>query len=288
MTAPSDDGRIRDVSDTALWVAMYRALETERLDAIFRDPFARRLAGPRGEAILDAMPGGRETAWPIVVRTKALDEMLLSAVKERGVKTVLNLAAGLDSRPYRLDLPADMEWIEVDKPEIVDLKEPALAAETPRCRLTRVRMDLADLNARRALLDRLDAAGRPTLVLTEGLLVYLTAEAVTSLAYDLHERPNLRWWLADYASPDLLKLIEERWPRRTPAAPMRFGPADGGAFFTKRGWEPVEERFAADEARRLNREMPFAWFYRLTSAFASSETREKYRRYSVYALLERA
>src|SRR5437773_1190282 len=42
---------IRSVSDTALWVAMYRAYESERADALFSDPYARRLAGPRGEAI---------------------------------------------------------------------------------------------------------------------------------------------------------------------------------------------------------------------------------------------
>jgi len=283
-----EDGRIRDVSDTALWVAMYRAQESERADALFKDPYARRLAGARGEAILAAIPGGKETAWPMVVRTCVFDELILRAVRERGVKTVLNLAAGLDSRPYRLELPADLEWIEVDKPEIIDLKEPELAAETPRCRLTRVRLDLSDLNERRALFDRLDASGRPTLVITEGLVVYLTAEAVTSLAYDLHERPNLRWWLVDYASPELLKMLEERWPRRLAAAPFRFAPAEGAAFFTKRGWEPAEERFTMEEARRLKREMPFAWFFRLMSSFASAQTREKYRRYSVYALLERS
>ena len=43
---------IRNVSDTARWVAFYRAMESERPDAVFRDPFARRLAGERGEAIV--------------------------------------------------------------------------------------------------------------------------------------------------------------------------------------------------------------------------------------------
>jgi O-methyltransferase involved in polyketide biosynthesis len=48
----SDTGPlIRNISDTALWVAVYRARETDRPDAVFRDPFARRLAGERGEQI---------------------------------------------------------------------------------------------------------------------------------------------------------------------------------------------------------------------------------------------
>lgn len=54
---------IRNVSDTARWVAFYRAQETERPDAVFRDPFARRLAGQRGEQIAKAMPLGRDNSW---------------------------------------------------------------------------------------------------------------------------------------------------------------------------------------------------------------------------------
>ena len=104
MTAPPQD-QIRNVSDTARWVAFYRAMESERPDAIFRDPFARRLAGEEGEAIVEAMPKGRQFAWPMIVRTAVLDELILRAIERDGVDTVLNLAAGLDTRPYRLPLP---------------------------------------------------------------------------------------------------------------------------------------------------------------------------------------
>src|SRR3974390_3284890 len=103
---------ITHVSDTALWVAMYRAMETDRPDAHFRDPLARKLAGERGEAILRGLPDGKSAAWAMIVRTSVFDDMILKAVRERGVKAVVNLAAGLDTRPYRLDLPADLEWIE--------------------------------------------------------------------------------------------------------------------------------------------------------------------------------
>ena len=84
---------IEHVSDTALWVAMYRAMETDRADAHFRDPLARTLAGERGAAILAGMPDGKSTAWPMIVRTAVFDEMILKAVRERGVKVVVNLAA---------------------------------------------------------------------------------------------------------------------------------------------------------------------------------------------------
>src|SRR5260370_39023048 len=61
------------VSDTANWVAYYRALESERPDAIFHDPYARALAGERGERITNEMPRARQYGWPMVVRTAVMD-----------------------------------------------------------------------------------------------------------------------------------------------------------------------------------------------------------------------
>src|SRR5437867_343111 len=80
-------------------------MESERPDALFRDPHARRLAGERGERIVASMRRGRAWAWPMIVRTAVLDELMLRTVERDGVDTVLNLAAGLDTRPYRLALP---------------------------------------------------------------------------------------------------------------------------------------------------------------------------------------
>src|SRR5947207_15255121 len=96
--------QLANISDTARWVAMYRAIETERKDAIFRDPFARRLAGARGEEILRAMPKGRAFGWPMVVRTAVFDELIMRAVEGGGVGSWLKLAGGLDAgrdRPPR-------------------------------------------------------------------------------------------------------------------------------------------------------------------------------------------
>ncbi len=122
--------KIQNVSDTARWVAMYRAYETERPDAHFHDPFARRLAGPDGEAIMRSVPGGMRTSWPMVVRTVAIDGFITRAVNDDGVDTVLNLAAGLDARPWRMELPASLHWIDVDLPEILGYKQRELANET--------------------------------------------------------------------------------------------------------------------------------------------------------------
>ena len=285
----SDKQAIEDVSDTALWVAMYRALETDRPDAHFRDPLARVLAGERGAAILRGMPDGEATAWPMIVRTCVFDELILKAVRERGAKVVVNLAAGLDTRPYRLDLPADLEWIEVDFPKMIEYKERHLVGQTPRCRLERVKLDLSDLPARRAFLDKVDGSGKPTLVVTEGLLIYLTPEAVASLCDDLRARANVRWWLVDFASPLLLEMLSKRWGSSLKAgnSEFKFGPEDGAGFFTSRGWTVAEERIPADESRRLKREMRYAWAWRLLGALMTAKKREKYRRLSGFALLGR-
>src|SRR6185503_4200839 len=103
---------ISHISDTARWVAVYRAMESERRDAHFRDPWARRLAGDRGFEIVRKLPRGKATAWAMIVRTILFDEVTLRLVREQGVRTVVNLAAGLDTRPYRLPLPEDLAWVE--------------------------------------------------------------------------------------------------------------------------------------------------------------------------------
>src|SRR5579864_8323506 len=104
-------------TDTALWVAVYRARETERPDAVFRDPLARCLAGERGEQIARSIAFGEKHAWSYVARTWVIDQMIDRLVKS-GTDMVVNLAAGLDTRPYRMELPASLEWVEVDLPEM--------------------------------------------------------------------------------------------------------------------------------------------------------------------------
>jgi methyltransferase (TIGR00027 family) len=148
---------IEHVSDTAFWVATYRANEGLRPDALFADPLAERLVEGRGRAIAEAMPGGEFTAWMIAIRTCIIDRQIEDAVAA-GIDTVLNLGAGLDTRPYRMELPPTLHWIEVDFASTIDFKEERLAGEKPRCRLDRRRVDLSDADARRALLAEIDTA----------------------------------------------------------------------------------------------------------------------------------
>ncbi len=159
---------IRNVSDTARWVAVYRARETERPDAHFRDPFARRLAGERGEQIAKSMPLGRDNDWSMITRTWLGDQFINEQVQQ-GIDMVINLAAGLDARPYRMQLPASLKWIEVDLPEILAYKEEILRDEKPVCSLERIRLDLSDAAARRDLFAELGRRSQNALIITEGL-----------------------------------------------------------------------------------------------------------------------
>jgi len=247
--------QIRGVADTARWVAMYRALETERPDAVFRDPYARRLAGKQGEAIFAEIPASaRKAAWAFVARTWLFDHFIEEQVRS-GVTLVINLAAGMDARPYRLPLPRTLRWVEVDQPALLAEKTAAMAGVEPACALERIPLDLADEASRRALFRKLDAEGRDTLVVTEGLLVYLSTEQVGSLATDLAACPSFRAWLTDLMSPALMRIVQKDWGRalREAGAPLRFAPDAGPAFFAPFGWEAAEVRAAMSTAGQLKR-----------------------------------
>jgi methyltransferase (TIGR00027 family) len=244
---------LETISDTARWVAVYRAWETHRPDAIFCDPLAERLAGQRGEQIVREL-GAAWMASSIVVRTAAIDSFVQEAVAD-GVDTVLNLAAGLDTRPYRMELPAKLHWIEVDLPAILKYKEEALAGETPRCRLTRIAQDVSETERRRSLLNSIAAQGRKILVITEGLLVYIPEAEVQVLATDLASQNAFVYWAQDFVSPDVLASLNKNWGTLLgqAEASMVFAPAEGAEYYRPHGWMPKSVRYFAEEAQRLNR-----------------------------------
>jgi methyltransferase (TIGR00027 family) len=244
---------IRSVSDTANWVAYHRATESERPDAIFRDPYARRLAGRRGELVGRKL---HQNAWAIAIRTYLFDEMVRGLLSREAVEMIVNLAAGLDSRPYRLELSSSLRWVEVDLPEIIYEKQKILSAEKPRCQLEVVAQHLADQGQRRALFAQLNQRAEQIAVMSEGLLVYLDEEKVTTLAADLYAQPHFNYWLVEVVSPKVLAWINRKWQRyfQVANAPMKFAPSNWRSFYRCRGWEVMEFRDMAKTARELNRE----------------------------------
>ena len=181
---------VENISDTARWVAIFRAEESERPDAVFHDPYARKLAGEKGLQIADAIGFSRDNSWSFVARTFLFDEFIMQHVRE-GYDMVLNLAAGLDARPYRMDLPSSLQWVEIDLPPILEEKEKILNDEKPKCHLTRIKLDLSDQKARTDLFQKLNSKAGKILVMTEGLIIYLTNSQVASFAADLSSQNNL-------------------------------------------------------------------------------------------------
>jgi methyltransferase (TIGR00027 family) len=281
---------IRDVSDTAFWIAYHRALETERPDALFRDPFAKRLAGERGRRISDDMPTSRVVAWTVALRTRIIDDYLQAAIAA-GIDTVLCLGAGLDARPYRMSLPPRLRWIEADYPHVIDYKEDILRQEKPVCRLERVRIDLADTSERQRLLEEVDSTSGRILVLTEGVLPYLTNDQAASLAESLRALPRVRFWIVDYLSAQAVAFRRRKRIRRSMQnAPFQFAPGDWLAFFTQRGWRVHDIHYYNEEAERHRRPMPLPGIARLmlfiSRPWMSPKRREALRRFGGYALLE--
>jgi methyltransferase (TIGR00027 family) len=282
----SDEGRIRSIADTAIWAATYRAAETERPDALFRDVYARNFAGVRGQEIARKLEGpSRGDAWAWTMRTFLFDQFITEEISN-GVDLVINLAAGLDARPYRLDLPLSLNWIEVDLPALLEFKEEMLGDVTPRCVLQRIPLDLADVEKRRELFGRLGRTSKRALIITEGLLVYFTSKDVGELARDLAAIPAFQRWVLEIVSPGLLRKLQKTIGRELnkAGAPLQFGPPEGPDFFRDHGWSVKEVRSVFQAARRTGR-LPM--MLRLLAFIPESNGRQGRTPWSGVCLLEK-
>jgi O-methyltransferase involved in polyketide biosynthesis len=167
----------------------------------------------------------------------------------------VNLAAGLDARPYRMELPSTLQWIEVDLPDIVSYKKEILRDEKPRCRLERVALDLSDVARRRKLFAELDDRGKKIVVASEGLLIYFTADEVASLSNDLAAGKHFQHWIIDLASPGQLGLMQRTSGKQLSevGAAFKFGPPEGANFFRPHGWEPKDVQGMLKTAAQFQR-----------------------------------
>jgi len=228
------------------------------------------------------MPFSERATWAWVTRTYLYDQFVEQQIKQ-GADVVVNLAAGLDTRPYRMDLPRSLKWIEVDLPDILSYKEEILAKEAPRCELERVRLDLSDVKARRELFARLGNGAKKALVITEGLLIYFSNEEVAALAEDLAAVRAFQRWALDIGSPGLLKMLKQRMGAQIGQgnAEFKFAPEEGPEFFASHGWRPVDVCSMLKTAAVLKRLNP--WM-RLLSVLPESKGKQGSRPWSAVCL----
>lgn len=253
------------ISETAHWIAAIRAMETAGTKPAIDDPLAARLAGDGGFDMARSMPHPKAMAFAMIVRTTAIDRLIMAALN-KNVDHVINLGAGLDTRPYRLKLPPALKWTEVDYPELINYKEAKLAGEHPHCILKRIGCDLSDTAQRRALLRQLSDESKCALVITEGVIGYLRNEDAEQLSKDIFAEKNLRYWLQDYSQGKMRRHKQANdLLRRMKRVPILFDVEWPLQLFSSHGWKIEEDIHILDEADRIGKELPMSSAIKIAS-----------------------
>ncbi|MFB7498258.1 SAM-dependent methyltransferase [Streptomyces sp. NPDC056161] len=232
------------VSYTAQWMAAARALESEREDALYIDPLARELAAPKGFELIDRYEGGGLLPF-ISIRTRFLDDAITSVLADTEVRQVVLIAAGMDTRAFRLDWPEDTAVFEVDHGPLIEEKRRRLDRLGARSGADRREVS-ADLTGE--WLPDLERAGfdrtRPTLWIAEALTFFLTEEQTAALlrllasasapgsrlAFDILGRALLR---SPFSKPFLDKLAAD-------GTPWIFGSDEPEEFVQAHGWKVTD------------------------------------------------
>ena len=240
------------VGKTSLWIAANRALETESNEPLYRDPFARELAGQTGFDMISIMKAAKHrydmnTTGPspyITIRTKFFDDALLNALNASAIQQVVILAAGMDARAFRLDWPSNLVFFEVDRDEVFVHKEAVLGhlQARPKCDRRIVSADLTEQWTTAPVKEGFDQ-DRPAAFLMEGLLAYLDADSVAHLFSQLNMMAHPGSWLgfdisdADtLASPRLTQYLKQL---EMLGSPWIFGINDPKTYLAKHGWRGI-------------------------------------------------
>lgn len=173
-------------------------METLQLGALVHDPFAATLAGEKGAALARRSDRPEWMSFGVGLRARFVDDLLTSAVRTLHCQTVLNAGAGLDTRPWRLELPNSLRWIEVDFEDMLRYKAELLCDQRPRCQVEQVPADISLPSDRERIVRMIGE--RPALIVTEGLLMYLPRAALAALFSDLGRRSEAFWWILDVCS----------------------------------------------------------------------------------------
>jgi methyltransferase (TIGR00027 family) len=168
------------LESTAYWAAAVRAHESAREDRLFEDPWAKALAGQEGAAWMAQRTP--ESISPMVLRTRYYDEVLQRLARQHGIRQIVLLAAGLDTRAYRLPWPQGTRFYELDQPAVLGYKEEVLrdAGAQPNCERHAIASDLTT-PWQEALVGGGFDPQRPSGWLLEGFLFYLPNEAVSRI-----------------------------------------------------------------------------------------------------------
>ena len=192
MSTLADTGTL--LGSTACWTASVRALETRREDRLLNDPWAETLAGEIGAGWMAQRTP--DSVTPIILRTRYFDDFLGRIVREEGIRQIVLLGAGLDTRAYRLDWPAQTTVFELEQRQVLERKQAMLdqAGARPACERRAIGADLTR-PWREALLNAGFDPSRPSGWLLEGFLFYLANEHISHLIDGATELATAGSWL---------------------------------------------------------------------------------------------
>jgi methyltransferase (TIGR00027 family) len=159
------------VARTARWTAGMRAIESRRPDRLFEDRWAEALAGPEGMDWAQRRVSGG-IAPIFALRTRFYDDHLVAVTGPEGCRQVVILAAGLDTRAWRMSWPPSTKLFELDRPSLFAVKDAVLAGVDPACERKTVGVDLRDPWTGPLVLAGFDAS-LPSAWILEGFLFYL-------------------------------------------------------------------------------------------------------------------
>lgn len=201
-----------NISETAYWMAAYRALDSQSKESVIQDFLADKFADPKGFKFLNKLPLGKNFSWIFNTRTKIFDEIILNFIRHEKITTVVNLAAGFDMRPYRLDLPSSLTWIEMDHVEVIDYKKNITHNLSANCQILRFACDLSKSASLQNLLAQNLEGDKKVLFITEGLIVYLTQDEFAVLRDNLKQASCITsYWAFDVAHPMIVAMMARLW-----------------------------------------------------------------------------
>ena len=246
------------ISHSAYWLAHCRALESRSDDPLFLDDFAHLFLKPESSELIQgfkASPSYQTFKNGAQIRARLIDNQILKILNKKVVKQVLNLGAGYDTRPFRLKISNSIKWIELDKPKLLSHKNSILPAHKAKCDLLRIPIDFLDSISLDRFIRTVPDKDLPTLVISEGLLVYLNNETVSSNFKILGRNDFIKFWITDLATD---KIYNYRNPGdqdnlSSLVNQMKFTSFPKSPFFKKNGWKVKKAHDMAIEGLKLGR-----------------------------------
>jgi len=174
-----------EVSFTAKVMAAGRAIETQRPDALFSDPFAEKLAGKEAiEATIPRLEEYEKQGRPFTaVRTRFFDDFLNKY--SQNIRQIVLLGSGMDTRAFRLNWQPGTTVYEIDKADVMHYKEYVLKGIIPNCNRHSICADFKESLWCQLLLEKGYQPSLPSIWLLEGFLYYLNQTHVDNLLTNL-------------------------------------------------------------------------------------------------------